>query len=37
MYVRKDAGTERRRTVMEEFYRIELRHVLEASLINGQT
>lgn len=30
MYVRKDAGTERRRTVMEEFYRIELRHVLEA-------
>lgn len=30
MYVRKDAGTERRRTVMEEFYRVELRPVLEA-------
>ena len=30
MYVRKDAGTERRRTVMEEFYRMELHPVLEA-------
>lgn len=30
MYVRKDAGTERRRTVMGEFYRMELRPILEA-------
>ena len=29
MYVRKDATTERRHTVMEEFYRAELRPVLE--------
>ncbi|SFW42375.1 hypothetical protein SAMN02910409_2231 [Prevotellaceae bacterium HUN156] len=33
MYVRKDSGIERRRTLMEEFYRIELRPVLE-TLIN---
>lgn len=30
MYVRKDAGTERRKTVMEGFYRMELRPVLKA-------
>lgn len=30
MYVRKDAGEGRRRTLMEEFYRTELRPVLEA-------
>lgn len=30
MYVRKDATTERRQAVMEEFYRLELRPVLEA-------
>jgi len=29
MYVRKDAGIDRRRAVMEEFYRMELRPVLE--------
>ena len=33
MFVRKDAGTDRRKAVMEEFYRMELRPVLEELVV----